>query len=51
MSVLVVAENSNTELKSSTFNTITAASNISDEIHVVVIGSDCEGVAKRVFHH
>ena len=47
MSVLVVAENSNTELKSSTFNTITAASNISDEIHVVVIGSDCEGVAKQ----
>ncbi len=48
MSILVVAENSNSELKSSTSNTITAASNINDDIHVVVIGNQCEEIAKKV---
>ena len=48
MSVLVVAENSNTELKSSTFNTITAASYITDDIHAVVIGNKCDEVVKKI---
>ena len=48
MSILVLSENSNNELKSSTLNTISAASNISDDIHVIVIGSECESVAKTI---
>ncbi len=47
MSVLVVSENSNKELKSTTLNCITAAKKISDKIHVVVIGNECEDVAKQ----
>ena len=47
MKILVVAENSNKEIKSSTLNTINAASQISDNIHLVVIGNQCEEVAKK----
>ena len=47
MSILVVAENSNTEIKSSTLNSINAASKINDDIHLVVIGNQCEDVAKK----
>ena len=48
MTVLVVAEISNKELKSSTFNTITAASNINEDIHVVLIGNECEEISKKL---
>jgi len=48
MSILVVSENSNKELKSTTLNCITAAKKISDEIHVIVIGNQCEEVVKKV---
>ena len=48
MSILIVSENSNNELKSSTLNCITAASKISDEIHVIVIGNRCEDVVRKV---
>ena len=47
MSILVVAENSNKEIKSSTLNSINAASKINDDIHLVVIGNQCEEVAKK----
>ena len=47
MSVLVIAENTNNELKSSTLNCITAASIIDDDIHVCVMGNKCEEVAKK----
>jgi len=47
MSVLVVAENSNNEIKSSTLNSIAAASIINEDIHLVVIGNKCEEVAKK----
>ena len=47
MSILVVSENSNKELKSTTLNCITAAKKISDEIHVIVIGNQCEEVVKQ----
>ena len=47
MSILVVAENSNKEIKSSTLNSINAASKINDDIHLVVIGNQCEDVAKK----
>ena len=47
MSILVVAENSNEEIKSSTLNTVNAASKINDDIHLVIIGNQCEEVAKK----
>ena len=48
MSILVIGEHDNKELKSSTLNSITAASVINDDIHVVVIGNNCEEMANRV---
>ena len=48
MSILVIGEHNNKELKSSTLNSITAASVINDDIHVVVIGNNCEEMANRV---
>ena len=48
MSILVLSENSNNELKSSTLNTIFAASEISEDIDVLVIGNQCEEVVKTV---
>ena len=45
MSVLVVAEHNNQEIKASTFNTINAASQIDPHIEVLVMGSDCQNLA------
>ena len=47
MSILVVAENSNNEIKSATLNSIAAASIINEDIHLVIIGNKCEEVAKE----
>ena len=40
MSILVVAENSNKEIKSSTLNSINAASKINEDIHLVSYNSN-----------
>ena len=48
MSILVVSENSNKELKPTTLNCIAAARKICDEIHVIVIGNQCEEVVNKV---
>ncbi len=48
MSILVVSENSNTELKSSTLNCISAASKLGKDIDVVVIGNKCDEVVQSV---
>ena len=48
MSILVLSENSNNELKSSTLNTIFAASKIGEDIHVLVIGNQCEKIVETV---
>ena len=48
MSILVLSENTNNELKSSTLNTIFAASKIGEDIHVLVIGNKCEKVVEIV---
>lgn len=45
MSILVLAEHDNTSLKSSTLNTVTAATQIGDDVHVLVTGSNCDGAA------
>ncbi len=46
MSILVIAEHDNAELKVSTLNTIAAAQVIGGDIHVLVAGSRCDSVAK-----
>jgi len=48
MSILLIAEHNNSNLKVFTLNTITAASKIDKEINVLVAGSKCEAVAKEV---
>ncbi len=45
MSVLVLAEHDNKELKPATLNAVTAATKVGGDIHVIVIGSGCAGVA------
>ena len=48
MSVLLIAEHDNSNLKVFTLNAISAASKIDTEIHVLVAGNKCESVAKEV---
>jgi len=48
MSILLIAEHNNSNLKVFTLNTITAASKIDKEIHVLVAGNKSESVAKEV---
>jgi electron transfer flavoprotein alpha subunit len=45
MSVLIIAEHDNSEIKSATLNTITAATQLGDDLHVLVAGHDCAAVA------
>jgi electron transfer flavoprotein alpha subunit len=46
MSSLVVAEHNNSELKEVTLNTITAASQCNNEVHLLIIGSNVGEVSK-----
>ena len=46
MSILVIAEHDNSELKSATLNTVTAATEIGGEIDMLVAGSACQSVAE-----
>ena len=48
MSVLLIAEHNNKNLKPFTLNAISAASKIDAEVHVLVAGSGCENVAKEI---
>ena len=48
MSILVLAEHNNIDIKSSTLNTISAASQIEQEIDVPVTGFQCEELAKKI---
>ena len=48
MSILILAEHNNEEVKSSTLNTIAAASKISSDIEVLVVGSNTENVCKEI---
>jgi electron transfer flavoprotein alpha subunit len=47
MSVLVVAEHDNESLGAATLNTITAATQLGDDVHVLVAGENCAGVAEE----
>ena len=48
MSVLLIAEHNNKELKVFTLNAVTAASQIDSDVHVLVIGNNCADVSKAV---
>jgi electron transfer flavoprotein alpha subunit len=50
MSILLIAEHTNKELKPFTLNAISAASKINEDVHVLVIGSGSDEVAKSVSH-
>ena len=47
MSILVIAEHDNQSLKGASLNTITAASQIGGDIHLLVIGANCASVAEQ----
>ncbi len=44
MSVLVIAEHDNSDIKSATLNTVTAALKIDGDVHLLVAGNNCDGV-------
>jgi len=46
MSALVIAEHDNAELKEATLNTVTAAIAVDADVHVLVAGGGCAGVAE-----
>ena len=48
MSVLLIAEHNNKEVKPFTLNAITAASQINEDLHVLVIGNKADKVAKSI---
>ncbi len=45
MSVLVIAEQDNQSIKPATLNAVTAAQQLGDDIHLLVVGQDCEQAA------
>ena len=47
MSVLLIAEHNNKELRPFTLNAVTAASQLDSDLHVLVIGHNCSNVAKK----
>ena len=48
MSVLLIAEHNNKELKPFTLNASTAASQIDNDVHAVIIGHNCDEAAKAL---
>ena len=48
MAVLLIAEHNNKELRPFTLNAATAASQIDDEVHAVIIGQNSEPAAKKL---
>jgi electron transfer flavoprotein alpha subunit len=46
MSILVIAEHDNAELKPATLNTVTAAAQIGGDVHILVAGHNCAAVAE-----
>ena len=48
MTVLVVAEHDNKQLRAGTLNAVTAAGQLGTDVHVLVAGQNCADVAKVV---
>ncbi|RNF53038.1 electron transfer flavoprotein subunit alpha/FixB family protein [Marinomonas hwangdonensis] len=47
MSVLIIAEHDNKSLKPATLNTVAAASQIDADVHVLVVGFECQTVVEQ----
>ena len=47
MTVLVIAEHNNEQLKSATLNTVTAATGIAQDVHLLVVGDGCGSVTEQ----
>lgn len=47
MSVLIIADHTNTALVAATYNTVTAATQIADDIHILVAGLNCQSAAEE----
>ncbi len=47
MSILVIAEHDNSQLKSATLHTIAAAKKIRGDLHILVAGQNCRAVAEQ----
>ena len=48
MKVLVIAEHNNKSIKPSTFSTITAASQICDEVYALIVGHKLQGQSMKL---
>ena len=48
MSVLLIAEHNNKELRPFTLNAATAASQIDDDVHAIIIGQNCADATKAL---
>ena len=51
MSVLILAEHNNLEVKSSTLSAISAASKITNDIEVLIIGYNIENISKEISNY
>lgn len=47
MKILLIAEHDNQTLKSATYHALTAAKQIGNDIHLLIIGTQCESVAEQ----
>jgi electron transfer flavoprotein alpha subunit len=47
MSILVIAEHDNKGLKSATYNAVTAAKQLGEEVHILVAGNSCDSVVEQ----
>ena len=47
MTALVLAEHDNAHLRAATLNTVTAAAKAGGDVHVLVVGSNCDGAAQQ----
>ena len=48
MSVLLIAEHNNQDLKPFTFNAVTAASQMGEDLHALIIGQNCGDATKKL---
>ncbi len=51
MSVLILAEHNNSEVKSSTLSTISAASKITNDVEVLILGFNIENISKEISNY
>ncbi len=45
MAILVIAEHDNSQIKSGTLNTVTAAQKLGSDVHLLVAGAGCASAA------